>query len=60
MILLILVCLLIELLQPDRHLFDRTNLLLIFNERLNFVRGRHILVARTATAVRGDRHLAKD
>jgi hypothetical protein len=41
MILLILVCLLIELLQPDR-LFDRTSLLLIFKQRVNLVRVSYI------------------
>ncbi|MEO6861065.1 MAG: hypothetical protein ABI180_05930 [Microcoleus sp.] len=41
MILLILVCLLIELLQPDR-LFDRTSLLLIFKQRVNLVRASYI------------------
>ncbi|MEG4322438.1 MULTISPECIES: hypothetical protein [unclassified Microcoleus] len=41
MILLILVCLLIELLQPDR-LFDRTSLLLILQHRVNLVRASYI------------------
>ena len=38
MTLLILVCLLIELLQPDRHLSDRTSLLLIFKILILFGR----------------------
>ncbi|MCC3442678.1 MAG: hypothetical protein JGK01_12950 [Microcoleus sp. PH2017_03_ELD_O_A] len=41
MILLILVWLLIELLQPDR-LFDRTSLLFIFQHRVNLVRASYI------------------
>ena len=41
MILLILVCLLIELLQPDRTV-DRTSLLLIFQHRVNLVRASYI------------------
>ena len=41
MILFILVCLLIELLQPDRTV-DRTSLLLIFQHRVNLVRASYI------------------
>jgi hypothetical protein len=41
LILLILVCLLIELLQPDR-LCDRTSLLLIFQYPVNLVRASYI------------------
>ena len=46
MTLFILACLLIELLQPDRHLCDRANLLLIFKLLILFERVIFFPIAR--------------